>query len=87
MELALPALYQELVITQQLSALELWQALSVNPLGCIEKSLKRIDSWILFDPNKKWKVDQLSLNSLSHNTHLLGKQIQGQVIGSFYGFN
>ncbi len=87
MELALPALYQELVVTQQLSPLELWQALSVNPLRCLEKSPKKIDNWILFDPNKKWKVEQSSLNSLSHNTHWLGQPIQGQVISTFCGFS
>ena len=35
LELALPCLWQNLVETRELNALELWQALSINPLKCL----------------------------------------------------
>ncbi len=37
LELALPLLWEKLVITGQLSALQLWQALSLNPCHCLQQ--------------------------------------------------
>ena len=84
LEIALALLYQQLVVTEKISPLELWAALTLKPIHSLGRSPN--NHWILFDPNKQWKVEPSSLNSLSHNTHYLGEQVSGKVIGSFYDF-
>jgi len=84
LEIALALLYQKLVLTEELSPLELWAALTLKPIHSLGRSPN--NHWILFDPNQQWKVEPSSLNSLSHNTHYLGEQVSGKVIGSFYNF-
>jgi dihydroorotase len=55
LELVLPILWQKLVVQEQLSALELWQALSSKPARCINQpSPQQIN---LFDPNQNWLVE------------------------------
>ncbi len=85
LELALPLLWQNLVVTAELTALELWQALSVNPLKCINQkpiSLAEgeLAELILFSPQKTWQVSPSQLKSLSHNTYWLNKEVKGKVV-------
>ena len=84
LQLALPILWQKFVTTQKWSALQLWQALSSNPLLCLQRSpnIIAIDSseFTLFDPEKIWTVDRQNIHSLSSNTPWWGQQIQGKTI-------
>ncbi len=77
LELALPVLWQQLVVTDRLSALELWSALSTKPARCLDRTVPT--QLILFDPQLKWKVDKHQLRSRSHNTAWLGREIIGKV--------
>ncbi|MBD2437904.1 dihydroorotase [Nostoc sp. FACHB-110] len=84
-ELALPLLWQNLVETGELTALELWQALSKNPAECIGQKLNTIQpqqtaELTLFDPQQTWKVERKNLHTLSSNTPWLGKELQGRVV-------
>jgi dihydroorotase len=76
-ELALPLLWEQLVISGRLSALELWAALSTKPAQCLHQSSPT--EYILFDPHKSWTVTQNNLKSLSHNTAWLGREVMGKV--------
>jgi dihydroorotase len=78
LELALPLLWQHLVVAGKLSALELWAALSTKPAQCLHQSPPTPQ--ILFDTQTKRTVTQNSLKSLSHNTAWLGKEVIGKVI-------
>ena len=78
LELALPCLWQHLVETGYLTALELWQALRVNPLKCLGLAATHQD-FLLFEPAALWTVDGLSLKTLGRNTPWLGESIQGKV--------
>lgn len=77
LELALPLLWQHLVVTDRLSAIELWAALSSKPAQCLHQSPPT--QLILFDPQKSWTVTQNNLKSLSHNTAWLGREVIGKV--------
>jgi dihydroorotase len=77
LELALPLLWQNLVIPGRLSALELWAALSTKPAQCLHQSPPT--QLILFDSQKSWLVNKNSLKSLAHNTTWLGREIIGKV--------
>jgi dihydroorotase len=77
LELALPLLWQHLVVTGKLSALELWAALSTKPAQCLHQSPPT--ELILFDTQIAWKVTKNSLTSLSHNTAWLGREVIGKV--------
>jgi dihydroorotase len=80
LELALPLLWQHLVVSGKLSALELWAALSTKPAQCLHQSPPT--QLILFDPKTTRTVTQNSLKSLSHNTALLGREVIGRIIGN-----
>lgn len=84
LELALPLLWQNLVATGEFSALELWQALSTRPAGCLQQSVGAIApgsaEFILFDPQQTWTVTPQILKSRSHNTPWLGQQVNGRVV-------
>lgn len=87
LEIALPLLWQQLVITQKLTALELWKALSSNPCRCWQRSPlaispKQNTQLILFDPNKTWIANQNNLKSSAANTPYYNQQITGKVIKS-----
>lgn len=87
LELALPLLWQEFIVSHQWSALQLWKALSLNPrkfLGQPVTPIKVGESpeLILFDPRKLWKVDFSTLKSLGRNTPWLGQEIKGRVINN-----
>jgi dihydroorotase len=85
LELALPLLWEKLVITGQLSALQLWQALSLNPCHCLQQKPASLNPGnpaeaILFHPQASWKVTANNLHSLSHNTFWLNQTITGKVL-------
>ncbi|WP_309741149.1 dihydroorotase [Chamaesiphon sp. OTE_20_metabat_361] len=77
LELALPLLWQQLVVTGKLAAIELWAALSSKPAQCLHQSPPT--QLILFDPYESWLVTPTSLNSLGRNTPWLGREIIGRV--------
>ncbi len=77
LELALPLLWQHLVMSGKLSALELWAALSIKPARCLHQSPPT--QQILFDTQTAWTVTQNSLKSLSHNTAWLGREVIGKL--------
>jgi dihydroorotase len=84
LELVLPCLWQNLVETGYLTALELWQALSINPLKCLGLTETHQD-YLLFDPMANWTVDGSNLKTLGRNTPWLGDSIQGKVIRMIRG--
>ncbi|NJL80389.1 MAG: dihydroorotase [Richelia sp. RM2_1_2] len=86
LELALPLLWQNLVETGELTALELWKALSTNPAECLKQSPNNIKvgekaELTLFNPQETWKVQSKNLHSLSINTPWLGEELKGKVVG------
>jgi dihydroorotase len=78
LELALPLLWQNLVVAERLSAIELWQALSIKPAQILHQSPPT--QLILFDTQHQWTVSIDSLKSRSHNTSWLGKNLTGKVL-------
>jgi dihydroorotase len=85
LELALPLLWQNLVETGELSALELWRVLSTAPAKCLGLTPGAIAPHqsaeiTLFAPQEIWTVEKPTLKSRSTNTPWLGKQIQGRVL-------
>lgn len=84
LELALPLLWQGLVSTGELSALELWRSLSTNPALCLQQEPTKVAEnqpaeLTLFNPEETWVVDGQSLKSLAANTPWWGQEIQGRV--------
>ena len=84
-QFALAELWNTLVKSETLTALELWRSLSQRPMNCLNQTLQSIQpenqqSLILFDPNECWPVTEQTLKSRSYNTHLLNQTIQGKVI-------
>ncbi len=77
LELALPLLWQHLVISGQLSPIELWQALSLKPAQILHQSPPTQS--ILFDTQEPWLVSIDNLKSRSHNTSWLNQQLIGKV--------
>ena len=85
LELALSLLWQGLVVSKELTALELWRALSVGPQLCLyqtpkEPSCGQNAELALFEPKLKWKVDKNNLTSLSANTPWFSKEMTGRVV-------
>ncbi len=85
LELALPLLWQRLVISGQWSALDLWRALSSAPAHCLQQqppslAIEQGTEAILFDPQSRWSVVPGALRSLACNTPWLGKEICGRVL-------
>ncbi len=78
LELALPLLWQHLVVSDRLSAIELWQSLSTKPAQCLYQAPPMQS--ILFDTQKSWQVTIDNLKSLSHNTSWLGAEVKGRLI-------
>lgn len=84
LELILPLLWENLVITGELSPLELWRSLSVNPLKCLKQEpitlqVGKPAELVLFSPQQSWMVTPSQLKSLSFNTYWLDKQINGKL--------
>lgn len=89
LELALPLLWQNLVETGKLTALQLWRVLSTNPAQCFQQKPASLTSGspaelTLFDPEKTWQVEINHLVSRSHNTPWLGQTLTGKVVKTFY---
>ena len=85
LELALPLLWQNLVDTGELTALELWSALSSHPARCLQQTPSTIApgekaEMTLFNPQQTWKVEGKNLHTLSSNTPWWGKQLMGKVV-------
>lgn len=85
LELALPLLWQNLVVTGKLSALTLWQSLSTKPQICLQQQPQALQTGntanlVLFDPETTWTANQANLHSLNTNTYWLGQEIKGKVI-------
>jgi len=85
LELALPLLWQNLVDTGELTALELWSALSSHPAQCLQQTPSTIApgekaEMTLFNPQQTWKVEGKNLHTLSSNTPWWGKQLMGKVV-------
>lgn len=88
LEIALPLLWQELVKTEKLTALELWQALSTNPRLCLQQKPFEISpeqnaNFVLFDPKKTWTANHENLKSPAANTPYYNQQITGKVITNY----
>ena len=85
LELILPLLWENLVTTGILSALNLWQALTVGPQSCLGQKFSPLilgskAELVLFAPQKTWQVDKENLYSLSSNTPWWNKEITGRAI-------
>jgi dihydroorotase len=85
LELALPLLWDNLVTKGELSALQLWSALSINPAGCSGRTPVNFISdnmacGILFDPRKVWRVQRDNLQTLGNNTPWWGQCLRGRVL-------
>ncbi|NES08235.1 MAG: dihydroorotase, partial [Okeania sp. SIO2F4] len=85
LEIALPLLWQNLVETGELSALDLWRVLSTTPSKCLGLSPGTIAPQksaevTLFAPQEIWVVEKPALKSRSINTPWLGKEIKGRVL-------
>ncbi len=85
LELALPLLWQSLVVSQEWSALELWRSLSHNPAACLGQEIDAIApgqpaELTLFDPQLPWTANGQSLKSRSHNTPWLDQSLVGRVV-------
>lgn len=90
LELALPLLWQQLVVVQDWPPLTLWRSLSTNPARCLGQSAASLQpgqpaELTLFDPNPTWTVSSVTLKSLAINTPWLGQQIRGQVVHTWQG--
>lgn len=88
LELALPLLWQNLVETQELSALELWRVLSTTPAKCLGLTPgtiapQQLLEATLFSSEETWTVEKQTLKSRSSNTPWLGKQIIGRVLSNY----
>ncbi|MEM9539411.1 MAG: dihydroorotase [Cyanobacteria bacterium P01_E01_bin.42] len=85
LEFALPLLWQNLVVKEDWTGLQLWRALSVSPQICLGQkplacAVGETVELVLFDPQKAWIVNSKTLFSQSLNTSWLGKEIQGKVL-------
>ncbi|MDJ1177387.1 dihydroorotase [Roseofilum sp. BLCC_M91] len=88
LELALPLLWQELVATGQLTAVQLWRSLSTHPALCLNQTPPSLNigqpaELILFDPQASWTPEPNSLKSLASNTPWLHHPLQGRVLRRF----
>lgn len=89
LELALPLLWQALVVPERWSCLDLWAALSSRPAHCLQRQAAAIApgqraELVLFDPQASWIVEPQTLKTLAHNTFWLGKVLRGRVIKTWY---
>jgi dihydroorotase len=89
LELALPMLWQALVVEAGWSPLALWRALSSGPQHCLQEKPQGLGpgstQLTLFDPQAGWRVDETTLQSRSCNTHLLGQHLTGHVLKTYIG--
>jgi dihydroorotase len=77
LELALPVLWEKLVLPGHLTALDLWQALSAGAAAILRADVPQ--ELLLFDPTVKWVANSQNLQSRSSNTPWFEKVIAGRV--------
>ncbi len=77
LELALPVLWEKLVVPGHLTALELWRGLNCGPAICCRSEVPQ--ELVLFDPMVKWVANSQNLRSKSANTPWFDKIILGKV--------
>ncbi len=77
LELALPVLWENLVLPGHLTALDLWRGLSCGAAACCGSELSQ--NLVLFDPTVKWVANSQKLRSKSANTPWFDKVISGRV--------
>ncbi|RMH64654.1 MAG: dihydroorotase [Cyanobacteria bacterium J003] len=84
LELALPALWQELVAKEYVSALQLWHALSTAPARILGMEPTRLEphsrNFVLFDSSVTWTVTPQSLRSRARNTPFWQQSLRGQLV-------
>lgn len=85
LELALSILWQKLVTTEIISAIQLWQALSLKPRRCLQQKSLSINNshtsdLILFNSQKTWQVNRQNIHSLGANTPWWNQEITGKII-------
>lgn len=85
LELALPLLWERFVASEEWTAIELWQALSVGPQLCLQQpplscTVGQPTELVLFNPKETWTVNHDTLKSNSTNTPWFGKQLTGKVV-------
>ncbi len=90
LELALPLLWKNLVVSGEWTPLQLWKALSSNPQRCLGQPVTPLKvghpvELILFDPQKPWTVNPSNLHCLGMNTPWWGQEIKGRVVMSVTG--
>ncbi|MEM9244388.1 MAG: dihydroorotase [Cyanobacteria bacterium P01_F01_bin.153] len=83
--LALPLLWQALVETGDLTALDLWRALTTGPAGVLGVEIKAIApgnpaDLILFNPAEPWTVTSENLKTQAANTPWLNRTIPGTIV-------
>jgi dihydroorotase len=76
LELALPVLWEQLVVPGHLTALELWHGLSCGAAACCGADAPQ--ALVLFDPTVKWLANSQNLRSKSTNTPWFEKVISGK---------
>jgi dihydroorotase len=77
LELALPVLWEKLVVPGYLTAMDLWRGLSCGAAVCCGSEVPQ--ELILFDPMVKWVANSQNLRSKSINTPWFDKVISGQM--------
>ena len=80
--LALPLLWQALVVTEKVAPLTLWRALTTGPADLLGLELTAISpgqpaNLVLFDPDQPWTVSADTLHTRAANTPWLGYTIPG----------
>jgi dihydroorotase len=85
LELAFAALWQKLVATGQLSALDLLQAMSDRPARCLGSTAGKLSERspveaFLFDPSQDWHVHRQTLRSPALNTPFINQSLQGKIV-------
>jgi dihydroorotase len=76
LELALPVLWEELVKSGQLNALQLWRSLSSGAAACCQETPPA--QLMVFDPTIKWVANSQNLQSRSGNVPWFDKVIHGR---------
>jgi dihydroorotase len=77
LELALPVLWEKLVIPGHLTALDLWRSLSCGAAACCGSAVPQ--ELVLFDPTVKWVANSQNLRSKSANTPWFDQMILGRI--------
>jgi dihydroorotase len=77
LELALPVLWEKLVLPGHLTALDLWRSLSCGAAACCGSEVPQ--DLVLFDPMVKWVANSQNLRSKSANTPWFDKVISGRI--------